>query len=234
MSDAENRTDPLKPSAGDWAHTAAKATLAAIPVAGGPAAELFGAVIVPPLTRRRDEWIRALADGLRALEARVEGFTVGALADNEAFVSAVMQASQAAVRTHQQAKREALRNAVLNVAVGRAPDEDRQAMFLGWVDAFTPWHLRLLRVFHDPRAALDRMPGVGAGSLGQLIERAFPELRGQRAFYDQVWRDLYAHGLTNTESLHTMMTGGGLLERRTTELGDAFLAFIAAPPEAAG
>ena len=233
MGDTEKRTDALTPTGGDWAHTIAKGALSAIPAVGGPAAELLAAIIVPPLARRRDEWIRALADGLHVLEARVEGFTIAGLAENEAFVSTVMQATTVAVRTHQQEKREALRNAVLNVAAGRAPDEDRQGMFLSWEDTFTAWHLRLLRVFQDPRLAVgNRADDIGMGSLGHLIERLFPELRREPAFYDQVWRDLYTRGLTNTDSLHATMTGNGLVSKRTTELGDVFLSFIAVPPEA--
>jgi hypothetical protein len=50
--------DPLKKpkaSMGDIAHTSTKAGLSAIPLVGGPAAEIFAAIITPPLTKRRDE-----------------------------------------------------------------------------------------------------------------------------------------------------------------------------------
>ena len=137
----------LKPEAGDWAHLATKAALSAIPVVGGPAAELFSAILIPPLARRRDEWLQALADGLRDLQERVRGFRVESLSNNEAFVTAVMHASQTAIRNHQREKRQALRNAVLNVAANRAPKEDVQLMFLNFIDTLTPWHLHVLRFF---------------------------------------------------------------------------------------
>ena len=40
-------------------------------------------------------------------------------------------------------------------------------------------------------------------------------------------------GVVNTDSLHAMMTGSGLMSKRTEDLGYTFLAFIAAPLEAA-
>ena len=161
MGDTEKRTDALTPTGGDWAHTISKGALSAIPAVGGPAAELLAAIIVPPLARRRDEWIRALADGLHVLEARVEGFTIAGLAENEAFVSTVMQATTVAVRTHQQEKREALRNAVLNVAAGRAPDRiDRACSSVGR----TPPDGRLVGEASSVSSFRHTLPDVGIDS----------------------------------------------------------------------
>jgi hypothetical protein len=56
---------------GDVAHTIVKAGLSAIPVIGGPAADLFSALIIPPLTKRRDEWIQSIVAGLQNLEEKV-------------------------------------------------------------------------------------------------------------------------------------------------------------------
>jgi hypothetical protein len=54
----------------------------------------------------------------------VNDLTPERLATNEAFVTVTMQASQGAIRNHQQAKLEALRNAVLNSALPNPPQED--------------------------------------------------------------------------------------------------------------
>jgi hypothetical protein len=64
------------------------------------------------------------------------------------------------------------------------------------------------------------------GGLSAVVEHAYPELRGRRDFYDQVWRDLFAEGLVTTESLHAMMSFSGLMSKRTSGLGDELLAFI--------
>lgn len=110
-----------KPSKGDIGHALAKAGLSAVPVIGGSTAELFQLLVQPPLERRRAAWMERVAEGLKELEEN--GLKLDDLKENEEFTSAVMQASQIAIRIHQQRKLEALRNAVLNVATGQAPDD---------------------------------------------------------------------------------------------------------------
>jgi len=233
----DNRKTLPQPGGWDHAHLAVKAALSALPVAGGPAAELFAAIIAPPLARRRDEWLQSLADALAMLQERVQGFRAESLADQEEFVSAALQASHAAMRTHQKEKIEALRNTVLNVALGRAPDEDLQAVFLGYVETLTTWHIRILRFFEAPlRLAAQRgrrTDYVIGAALAPVLEDCFPELRGERDFYDQIVRDLAARGFLNSgnDVLHVMMTPSGLDAKRTTELAGKFLAFISVPSE---
>jgi hypothetical protein len=70
-----------------------------------------------------------VAEGLRGLEKTVEGFRIEKLRDNERFISAVMNASQAAIQDHQREKRDALGNAVLNVTRGSGFAEDVEAIF---------------------------------------------------------------------------------------------------------
>jgi len=146
-----------------------------------------------------------------------------------------MHASQAAIRNHQQEKLEALRNAVLNVASGNAPDEDLQLMFLNFIDTLTAWHLRILRFFQDP-SGYGAARGVGypnwsTGGLSSVMEHTFSELRGQRAFYDQIVNDLYSRGLMSSDAsgLHTTMTAAGMFTKRTTPMGEGFLAFVSSP-----
>ncbi|MGN6656880.1 MAG: hypothetical protein ACTHJ9_16250 [Rhodanobacter sp.] len=223
-------TNPIEApnaSKGDIVHALAKAGLSAIPILGGPAAELFQLVIQPPLERRRAEWMAAIGEKLQELEDR--GVPLDDLAKNEEFISAVMHASNMALRTHQQEKLEALRNAVLNVAVGQAPDDALQHMFFRWIESLSPLHLRVLKLFQAPTS----QSGLSMGGLNSVLEHNMPELRGKRHIYDQVWKDLYSSGLVNTENLHVTMSGNGLTAKRTSELGDAFIAFIAEPAMAA-
>src|SRR5258708_825176 len=109
-------------------------------------------VLVPAIARRRDTWLKDLADGLEQLEKRVDSFKIKKLQNNEAFVSAVLDASRAAISTHKEDKREALRNAVLNIALGRGPHEDEAEMFLRCIEEFTPWHIRILACLDDSEA----------------------------------------------------------------------------------
>lgn len=208
---------------GEIALPLAKAGLSVLPIVGAPAAELLGMLVQPLLDKRRILWMRQVSEGLRDLEKN--GLRLEGLADNEQFVSVAVQASQIAMRTHLEEKRQALANAILNVASAQAPDESLQLMFLSLVDLFTEWHIRLLRLFQAP----PQNAGVVAGALEHVLQKAYPELRDKRAFYDAVWKDLFLRGLTGPESLHVMMTGPGLAQKQTSGLGDSFLAFISAP-----
>src|SRR5690554_283904 len=97
---------------GDIAHAVTKSGLSAIPIVGGPAAELFQNVIQPPLEKRRAEWMAQVGEKLQEMEAK--GLKLEELQQSEEFLSAVMHASQIALRAHQAAKLDALRNAILN------------------------------------------------------------------------------------------------------------------------
>ena len=57
MNDA-NMGNKLEPGLGDRTHTVVKAVISAIAYVGDPAAEIFPAVIVPPVSKRRDRCYR--------------------------------------------------------------------------------------------------------------------------------------------------------------------------------
>jgi hypothetical protein len=234
MSNSDTRGKP-KRSAGDIAHTVAKAGLSAIPVIGGPAAEIFSAIIVPPLSKRRDEWIESIAEGLKSLEEKVDDFNIETLSQKEMFITTVMHATQGAIRNHQKEKLEALRNAVLNAALPNAPEEDIQLMFLNFIDPLTPWHLRILKFFDNPQEWGRRngitYPNWSMGGASMVLEHAFPELKGRRDFYEQIVKDLFVRGLVNTDSLHITSTSQGMFTSRTTTMGKQFIDFITSPIE---
>ena len=228
MADLE-RPEPEK---WDLVHTLVKACIAGVPVIGGAATELVS-MIAPPLEKRRNQWLDDIAERLKSLEGKVDRFRLEDLSQNETFITVVMHATQVAIRNHQQEKLEALRNAVLNTAMSKATENDRQLMFLNFIDELTPWHLRLLRFFDAPETWGSRhnisYPNWHDGSPGNLLEFTFEELRGQRDFYDQIVRDLYYRGLMSIDSLHTRMTVRGMFDSRTTEMAKGFLAFILSP-----
>jgi hypothetical protein len=210
-----------KQSKGDAAHALVKAGLSAVPLVGGPAVELFQYVVQPPIERRRQEWMTQIGERLQELEAK--GLDIEALQNNEKFITAVLQASTAALKTHQAEKLSALRNAVLHIAIGEGPEETVQHLLLSFVDELTEMHLRVLAFAKAPRPA----GNISAGGLNHVLEENIPELRGHRPLYDQLWKDLYLRGLITTESLHVMMTGNGLSQSRTSPLGEALLNLIA-------
>lgn len=224
-----------KRKARDIAHTLAKAGLSALPAVGGPATELFSLVVTPSLQKRRDKWIESIAEGLKYLEEKVEGFKIENLRDNESFISTVMYASRIAIRNHQKEKLEALKNAVLNAATPNAPEEDLQLMFLNFVDSFTPWHIRILSFFNNgERIAVgvkDKIEG-DTRRVWFALETLFPELEMFKDFFDQVVIDLHARGLSLLESVDNharIYTAAAGKKELTTPLGKMFLKFINSP-----
>jgi hypothetical protein len=180
---------------------------------------------------RRSDWSREVSEGLKKLESR--GWNISRLYADNVFVDTMLTAAQVAMRSSQPEKHQALRNAVLNAVLPNHPDQSLMQMFLNLIDNFTPWHITILKFFQNPSQWLDRnKPGFGnifSGGLATLLEKAYPELRQQRPFYDNIWNDLYQKGLVNTENLHGIMTVNKLRESRTTDIGDKFLAFIEDP-----
>ena len=212
----DNDYPPRQPLPERLAHVVLETAGSAIGI--GPAVTLL---LGAPLQKRRDEWLASLAERLTKIESRFED-----LQNDEQFITATLHASAIALRTHQAVKLEALRNAIMNVALGEAPDEVRQHLFLSWVDMFSGTHIRILSVFRNPQYETShRVPG----SLTQVLEASLPELAGQSELYNQLWRDLWIRGLVNTERLQGMMTGSGLTQKRTTDMGDEFLRFISEP-----
>lgn len=202
------------PDYGDVSRAAARGLLAMVPF-GNVASELW-ALLGPPVAQRRDEWLSDLERRLRDLENRVDGFRFDDLEKNDQFVSATLQATQAALRTHQIQKKMALQNVVLNVALARAPSEDLQLVFLNLIDSFTPTHLRMLEFFQSPD------------------NRVRNEFRSQRDLTDQIVRDLNDRGLikdTRPYVARNRDENESLVYYRwdVTNLGEQFLEFIKSP-----
>ena len=212
--------EPPEETPADAAYGIVKGLVGVVP----GAVEILERVFAPPIARRQREWARDVAESLRQLESR--GVRLDDLRDNPTFIDAVLRATDAAIRTSQQEKRQALLNAALNAASPGAPDAALQQMFIALIDRFTEWHLRILKLFAAP-AEWRNSENQGlrdTNSLASLIEQAYPQLRGRRELYDLIWSDLHTAGFHRTGSLQTMMTSA--MAKRTTELGDAFLAFI--------
>lgn len=225
---------PTNKTASDIAREVGRAIISGIPAAGGPLQVAFENIFSSPIEKRKEAWLDELAAVINEVHERVAELTPENLAGNEVFVTVVMQASQVAIRSHQRAKLEALRNAVLNAALPNPPQEDEQMIFLRIIDQLTPWHLRVLSVLNDPVQWMERNiivnPGWGLGSPSTVLEHCLPDLNGQRETYDQIVVELQGQGMVGQgQFLHVMMTGGGMVASRTSERGRRFIRFISAP-----
>lgn len=230
MKKSEKRK--LRHGAKDIAHTIVKAGISAIPGIGGPAAELFSEIIVPPLCKRRDKWIEEIAEGLTKLEEKFEGFKIDNLYKNEMFITTVMHASQVAMRNHQEEKLEALRNAVLNSALPNPPENDLQQIFLNLIDILSTWHIIILRYFQNPiewevrekhpRPYPNLYDFIKDPIFGDIIANDISE-----EFYQKLINDLCLYGMLKKVDKPISYMGGYLY--KLTVLGELFLKFITSP-----
>ena len=218
-----------EPTDADKALGGTRAALAMIPIAGGPINELLSLVVAPAVQNRRDQWFKELADGLEALEAKVEGFTIETLVDNEVFVSAVLQATRIAGSTHDQQKRRYLRDAVLKVALGKGPKEEYQQLFLNAVEEFTTAHIRVLKVlWRGVQDLIEQdiwdpvMKRFNITNYKQAIEALLPELKGEEDLIRFIMRDLVNRGLSRVADPEDAFPENP----GVTSLGGQFLNFV--------
>jgi hypothetical protein len=222
--------DPLPgPTAHDWFAGIMTAAIAGLPTGwAAPAAVLFSLITAPLLGSAREEWWEQVRVELNELHRRVDQLTPEALSKSEVFVAAIAQATQAALRTHEAEKREALKNAVVHVAVNAvaATDtsvaanipirSDLEIMFLHMIDSFTATHLQVLKFFAN------RTPDA--------LER----FRRDRELSDQAIVDLLNRGLIadtrpyverGRDSYDALVVN----QWDVTSLGKKFLEFIRPP-----
>lgn len=137
---------------------------------------------------------------------------------------------QDAIKTSEAEKINCYRNVIENAALGETPGKAISQVYLNMLNRYTSWHIKILVLFDGPEQWFQKRnraaPQLMMGSLSAMLETAFPELKGQRDFYNLIWSDLKLDGMHSTSELQTMMSSGGIMSPRTTGLAKNFLAFI--------
>ena len=103
-------------------------------------------------------------------------------------------------------------------------------MFIAAVDRLTERHLQVLKLVQDSGTAVRRANSARTGfssSLDEVLAHVYDPLIGPRDFLDVIYSDLQAFGFYRVGEPGTLTTADG--PKRTTALGDQFLAFIADP-----
>lgn len=206
-----------------------------VPVFGGTIAVALTVALNHTLNKRREQWFTELAEAVDELQDRFDGFDPAALAENEAFVDAVVTATRIVDRTPQREKIEVLRNAVLNSALPSALGEDVQQLYFTLIDDLTPTHMRLLTLLNDPPGWFDARPQLQRPQFGMssnrtaLINAAMPDLGGMgQQMIERFYAALSDAGLVNG-ALSGMMTAQGAWQSVTSEFAARFLAFVRDP-----
>jgi len=221
--------DINKTTGQDIAYATAKAIVGSIPIAGAAAGELLGLLVAPPIEKRKTKLLTEIGQRLKDLE-EAKRLDINGLAENQRFIDTVLQATTYALKTSDNEKIEAFKNAIINTALNEAPDKTISQIFLNLIDSFTTWHIKLLHLFNDPEGWFKTnnrpTPNYVAAGLNSIVTDAYPELKGHGDLVNIIWADLKRAGLHNSGELGAVMKGSGLLQQRTTEMGKKFLNYI--------
>lgn len=216
-----------KVTSGDVGYSIAKGILGAVPIIGSTGAEIFGLLVVPPLEKRRVKWFNEVGERLKELEKTREG-VLEELRDNPEFTDTLIHATTLALKHSSAEKIEAFQNAIINTAVGQAPEITVREMFLSLLDSFTVSHIQILDLVNDPKEWFERnnmpLPDYHSSVFERIIKIAFPKINDE--LIKVLWRDLKNASMTNFENLSVMFTREGLFSSKISPLGRDFLKFI--------
>ncbi len=225
---------PKKSTKRELVEAAVEGAAGMVPIAGSPMAVAFAVAMGWTYNKRMTLWLDDLAKAVDDLQQQLDApLSFEELAEDPAFIDAVVHATRAAQATHQQEKLDALRNAVLNSTLVGAPDVDEQARFFRLIDQFTPAQLRMLAYLNDPAGWYQRhnieQQQYMAGSRLHALQTALPE------FDSQDWALLVAKDLADNSLLIANLTGvvsgGAVYDALTTPLAKRLLTFIDDPRE---
>jgi hypothetical protein len=216
---------PPEATTDDLAVTILKAAVKLVP-GGDSALDIIQLAIGPPLERRTEEWMREVAQGLRALDVQVDE-----LGRRVELLDTFLQATRVAISTASEIKRRALRNAVLNVAAHRSGDAPLRDLLLRLIEQYTPLHLQVLSALADLDATVNAS-GLSPQVAGvqDVIVATVPAARQDSYSFGMVWRDLVQAKLIEggtAPSIPVHIPG----RPRPSGIGTALLALIHEPPE---
>jgi len=158
----------------------------------------------------------AQADAIRTISERKPGLTLEDLSKSDVFISATLQASQIAMRTHQTVKRASLKKALVHVGTENSTGDVTHEFFLTLIDVFTVTHIEILRLFSNRSV---------------FPQSRFRALDGDPSLTDPIVLDLNIRGLLKDprpiaartrEPLHSLISDVWTL----SNLGMRFLRFI--------
>lgn len=209
--------------AGDVLEVSAKTALSVIPVGGALITSVWDSVKSNCAQQRLEDWQNIIEDRLSKIEKTLE--EVG---NNENFTTAIFHATEMAIKTAEQEKRNYLANAVVNTLTIDI-DESIMMMFFNMIEKYTVMHIKILAYYQNPKKFIDTdCTNIIMGSAKDYLYQVYPQFKTSDSIVDKIINELYNDGLlgSNSTSLNTGMTMNGMLASRTKELGNSFIAFI--------
>ncbi|MCD4746260.1 MAG: hypothetical protein K8R58_08170 [Bacteroidales bacterium] len=121
--------------------------MSVIPFVGGSISEIFGAIVTPPIEKRRNEWMKMVVEELNSINNKDES-RVAEILENEDFQSLLISSSIIAYKTYQSEKKNILKNGLFNSL--RFKDRyDINQQFINFIDELSLSHLTILKFIND-------------------------------------------------------------------------------------
>lgn len=207
---------------GESAEIIAKTLISAIPLGGTLITCIWDSIKANAANRRMEDWKKQIEEKICELDCTIED-----IGNNDLFASAMMKATDIALKTAEDEKRKYLASAVKNSATASI-DESVMMIYLDLLDKYTLWHIRILHLFRNPRDFEQvHVEGIMMGSASIVVEQVYPDIAKEKELLDKIVKDLQNDGMMAEGSyMHAGMTSNGVAASRTTELGNKFLKFI--------
>lgn len=217
----------IKEKALDTLEIVGKTALSAIPVGGALATSVYDTVKANCLSKRQEKWRTALEERLVKLENTLEE-----IGNDELFTTALIKATELAIKTAKEEKIAYLANSVIN-SLNPDLNEEKLIVFLDLLDRYTASHIKIIYFFFNPK----RFEGIDSNSYMMAspstpLFHVYPELNNE--LFEKIYADLYNDGMVTLKNLNTSMTGSGTVAKRTTVIADEFLRFILEKDEIEG
>ena len=220
------------PSTEDFIGAVVEAAVSLIPGAGGALAKLVE-LVAPSVERRRKAWAKEIGELLGRLQE--QQITPEALASDDVWVSAVFEASQAAMGTHVESKRKMLRQLLEGVATRRPRGSEHVLVrrFVRFIEELDEEHFIVLKYASNPGDWYEsnniKRPDTTMGSQRLIMDRAHLGIEDEAL--GVVLNDLTSRALVISEGLNTTVSQRGLFEPLATPLGDKLLEWVWVPDD---
>lgn len=212
-----------------FAGAASEIAIPGASLVGNTASEAFSKLMGNYIGKNQEEILLDIVESLEKLKVEIDK-----IKDKDKFATTVLQILPISLRTNEREKREALKNIVLNTALGNNLDDDIHQFLLNQLDSITSWHIKILDYFKHPQGWFQvrqkTIPPISSGSAASALEEAFPKLKGKIEFYEMIIMDLQNRGLMQQgKYLHVNMTSSGVYSQRITDMGVSLLDLIKSP-----
>lgn len=226
-------------SKGDHAVAVSKSIAGAFPFVGPALNELIEAVLLTPAQRRHMEWQTAVTDTINQLIESVDGLSAESLSHDEDFLSALVAASNSAMKTSRHEKIKMLQATLFHTGSGKRLQDFIRSTFFQIVDRYTPEHVALLRAFEqtaphseaferlriaNPDAIKSHAKDGESCNVEDIARYMVPEIEPETAI--ELFSDLHRDRLCNGSEGFALTYNLNLPPIVITERGRAFLEFV--------